>query len=497
VRHARFFAVFLLIGTVVACGKKGPPLAPFQRVPAQVGAVTAQRIGDDVYVSFTVPETNVDGQKPADIGTVEVYAVTATHPPETEEQREMATLVATVPVRPILPEGAVAADGTPLPLPPGVDRGAVAVVQEALTPETSIAVELPPKKDAIVAAPKVETERPVQILVAPAPIEMPRRYYFAVAISPRGRIAVPSNPISIPLEPATSAPGAPEVTYTESEMTITWQAPPDARTATIEPPPPVIAKPVVPPPAAAVGAPPSLPATPGATAGPPSLPATLGATAGQAQAGNVTPAKPVAPPLLVAKSLGFTSVATTYHVYEVPLTPAPDALSELKIPADAAPGSSPELKVPPAMTPAPLAVTTVTLKGVVFGKERCFFVRPVDTVFGAVVQGPASPITCVTPRDTFAPAAPKQLAAIGSAGIINLIWEPNSEPDLAGYIVLRGDAPGDKLQALTPAPISATNYRDTDVKPGVRYVYAVVAVDKAEPPNVSGQSNRAEETARQ
>jgi fibronectin type 3 domain-containing protein len=118
-------------------------------------------------------------------------------------------------------------------------------------------------------------------------------------------------------------------------------------------------------------------------------------------------------------------------------------------------------------------------------------------VFGAVVQGPASPITCVTPRDTFAPAAPKQLAAIGSAGIINLIWEPNSEPDLAGYIVLRGDAPGDKLQALTPAPISATNYRDTDVKPGVRYVYAVVAVDKAEPPNVSVQSNRAEETARQ
>ena len=58
------------------CGKKGPPLAPFVRVPAPVDAVTPQRIGDDVYLSFTVPETNVDGQKPADIGAVEVYAVT-------------------------------------------------------------------------------------------------------------------------------------------------------------------------------------------------------------------------------------------------------------------------------------------------------------------------------------------------------------------------------------------------------------------------------------
>lgn len=475
--------MLLVMVVAAACGKKGPPLAPFQRVPAQVGPVAAQRIGDDVYVSFTVPEANVDGQKPADIGTVEVYAVTATHAPETEEQRDMATLVATVPVRPIVPEGAVAADGTPLPLPPGVPRGAVAVVQEAITPETRVAVELPAKKGAVVVAPLADVERPVQILVAPPPIELPRRYYFAVAISPRGRIAVPSNPISIPLETATSAPGAPDVTYTESEMTITWPPPPDARTATIEPPPPVIVKPVVAPSAAATGvAPPPLPATPGATAG---------------QAGNVTPALPAAPPLLAAKSLGFNTVATTYHVYEVPLTPGPDALSELKIPAGAAPGASPELKVPPPLTPASLAVTTLPLKGVVFGTERCFFVRPVDTVFGAVVQGPASPVTCVTPRDTFPPAAPKQLAAIGSGGVINLIWEPNTEPDLAGYIVLRGEAPGDKLQALTPAPITATNYRDSEVKPGVRYVYAVVAVDKAEPPNVSAPSNRAEETARQ
>ena len=436
----RLLAVCLVIATLAGCGKKGPPLAPFQRVPAAVTTVTPLRMGDDVYLSFTVPATNVDGQKPADIDKVEVYAVTATHPPETEEQRDKAELIATVPVRPLLPEPPTAKDGTPLPLPPGVDPGAIAVVKDTLTPAARMPVELPPKKGAIVIAPTADTEPPVLALVAPAPTELPRRYYFVAGISPRGRMAVPSTPVSIPLESGSAAPGAPTVTYTESEMTITWPPSPDARTATTV---------VAPPPAPTNATPPAVPAL----------------------------------PPLVAKSLGFNSTATTYHVYEVAKTPVADGESLVTLPA--------------ALTPQPLAVTTLPIKGVSFGAERCFFVRPVDAVFGVVVQGPASPVTCVTPRDTFAPAAPKQLAAIGSAGVINLIWEPNGEPDLAGYIVLRGEAPGDKLQALTPSPITSTNYRDSDVKAGVRYVYAVVAVDKGEPPNTSVQSNRAEETARQ
>ena len=111
--------------------------------------------------------------------------------------------------------------------------------------------------------------------------------------------------------------------------------------------------------------------------------------------------------------------------------------------------------------------------------------------------GPASPRTCVTPQDTFPPAAPKNLAAIAGSGVISLIWDPNTESDLAGYIVLRGEAPGDTLQAITPQPVTVTSYRDESVRTGTRYVYAVVAVDRAEPQNVSPQSNRAAETARQ
>ena len=319
--------LLLAVCLSIACGKKGPPLSPFQRVPAQVGAVSALRMGDDVYVSFTVPATNIDGQQPADIATVDVYAVTATHPPETEEQRKVATLVATLAVRPVFSEPPVAKDGTPLPLPPGVDRGAVAVVKDTITPAARVPVELPAKKNAIVVAPSRDSggEPPPRALVAPAPLELPRRYYFVVGVSPRGRTAVPSNPISVPLEPASSAPGAPQVAYTESEMTMTWTPSPDARTATTQVAPPV------------------------AVPSPPSLPPTLGATAsqvGNVTPGNVTPAvTSAAPPPLVAKSLGFNSTATTYHVYEVP-------------PATAPANESPALTVPAALTPQPLNVTT-------------------------------------------------------------------------------------------------------------------------------------------
>ena len=85
---------------------------------------------------------------------------------------------------------------------------------------------------------------------------------------------------------------------------------------------------------------------------------------------------------------------------------------------------------------------------------------------------------------------------MGGEGAINLIWEPSTSADLAGYLVLRSDAPGEPLRAVTPAPLRETTYRDANVRPGVRYVYVVVAIDTARPPNVSAQSNRVEETAR-
>lgn len=192
----------------------------------------------------------------------------------------------------------------------------------------------------------------------------------------------------------------------------------------------------------------------------------------------------VDPTLLPSKPLLPAVVPTRYHVFEVPASPQPVNTFAMTLPTP--------------ISKAPLTTLAFTVSGPVkFNAERCFTIRAVDDVAGTTVFGPASPPGCVTPADTFPPAPPQQLVAISGVGVINLIWEPNAEPDLAGYIVLRGTAPGETLQALTASPIRETSYRDQTATPGVRYVYAVVAVDNATPQNVSGQSNRVEDAARE
>ena len=87
-------------------------------------------------------------------------------------------------------------DVPPIPTPPGIDRGAPAVVKETLTPDKHIAVELPPRKGAVVPVEAPDQEPMVGPLVAPAPAQQPRRYYFVIGVSPRGRKAPASPPLT-------------------------------------------------------------------------------------------------------------------------------------------------------------------------------------------------------------------------------------------------------------------------------------------------------------
>jgi hypothetical protein len=128
-----------------------------------------------------------------------------------------------------------------------------------------------------------------------------------------------------------------------------------------------------------------------------------------------------------------------------------------------------------------------------WGAERCYGVRAVDRTGGLIVESDAREPRCVKLVDTFPPAAPKDLKAVSTEGVISLIWDANAESDLAGYIILRGPAPGDRLEPVTTTPILETSFND-NVPAGTRYVYAVQAVDKAG--NASAPSNRVEETAR-
>jgi hypothetical protein len=174
--------------------------------------------------------------------------------------------------------------------------------------------------------------------------------------------------------------------------------------------------------------------------------------------------------VLPSKEIGTTPPAIGYNVYD------------LSNPASAV-----------KLTKAPIAEMRFEDARIVWGEQRCYVVRTAVTLGGTTIESDAPPATCRMLTDTFAPEAPKSLRSVSSEGAINLIWEPNSEKDLAGYIVLRAVAPSEKLEPITPAPIRELSFRD-GVQAGLRFVYAVEAVDKAG--NVSPMSNRVEEAAR-
>jgi fibronectin type 3 domain-containing protein len=107
-----------------------------------------------------------------------------------------------------------------------------------------------------------------------------------------------------------------------------------------------------------------------------------------------------------------------------------------------------------------------------------------------------TPPVCETPVDTFPPSAPGALIAFQEGAQVVLRWQGVETVDLAGYLVLRGGAAGETLQPLTTAPVTGTVYRDASVQAGATYTYAVVAIDRAAPPNTSAQSNRETVTVR-
>jgi hypothetical protein len=179
---------------------------------------------------------------------------------------------------------------------------------------------------------------------------------------------------------------------------------------------------------------------------------------------------------------------TRYNVYrEIP--PPPDA-----------PDAREQTSVPPSPTP----VNATPLDGLSFseplesdGRRRCYAVATVRGRSDRTVEGHASKPLCVTPVDVFPPAAPTGVSPIAVEGAISLVWEANAERDLQGYLVWRGEEGSETLTRITADVVKETRYTDQTVKPGVRYVYAVTAVDTRSPePNISAESERVEVTAR-
>jgi hypothetical protein len=113
----------------------------------------------------------------------------------------------------------------------------------------------------------------------------------------------------------------------------------------------------------------------------------------------------------------------------------------------------------------------------------------------AEVEGDDSGLVHLIVHDVFPPAVPSGLQAVfssvGQKPFIDLTWAPNTESDLAGYIVYRRTA-ASPFVAVSGAPLKAPAWRDNDIQTGQTYYYTVSAIDLRG--NQSVQSLPAEES---
>ena len=445
VRCVAAFAVAAVAMCAVGCGKKGPPMAPFVLIPAPVQTITASRLGYDVFVTLTVPLTNVDASIPVDIGSIEVYGYTGSVAPTPARWAELGDVVATIPV--VMPP--VVGDGAPTPpagvLPGGALPGSVVTILDTLEPD-----ELIQGPVAVVDPQRLEFA-PLSVPGVALPTVL-RRFYVAIPFSRRERPGPPGMQAGLVLTGLPDRPSEVRAEYTSAALSLSWE------------------------PSGGL----------------------LGFLLDRPLAAEPLPFDVVASPTTVLSQPVDASVPpgpTTYNVYR---TMAPDPLAlPLALPPAPAPTAAPvpsfgQVPQPTPRNPAPLT-TTSTTDDVAFGRPRCYTVRARR---GTVMSELSQP-TCLTPIDVFPPAAPVEIAAVASEGGISLIWEPSTEIDLGGYLVLRQEAGDATLRQLTDLPISEARYRDTSVQPGTRYTYSVVAVDTQLPlPNTSTQSAPVEETSR-
>ncbi|HUC75186.1 MAG TPA: hypothetical protein VMS04_07845 [Vicinamibacterales bacterium] len=433
--RAQVIVAVAIISSVACygCGKKGPPLPPLVRLPVSPAGFSAQLRGATVDLQFTVPATNTDNSRPANIQRVDVYAVTSSDAWTDEQIIKRGKRVASVAVKaPRDPDDVIEEDDPPVdmaaPEGHGLDQGAIARVSENLDSAARAPVSVP-------------TDRRLRdqgrggsygstTASGSGPLVPPRstplaRSYVAVGVSTHDRHGPFSKRIAVPLVPAPPAPTSPTMAYDEKAITVQW-------------------KPV-------------------ASAPPIQLP----------PAGNELPSTPI----------GVSPVAIRYNVYDVTAT----------APNGAPPSRSSPPVAPLKLNMTPIAELAFSDARIVWGERRCYVVRAVETFSDLTIESDAAPATCETLVDTFPPAPPANLQSSPQEGAVTLIWDANTEQDLDGYVVLRG-ASADALQPITAELVHVTQFRDEHLEAGVRFTYAVKAVDKAG--NISAPSNKVEEAAR-
>ena len=425
--------------------------------------LAARQTGDDVELRFALPTTNANGPGQIDLARIEIYAITVGPGAVAPPNRDLlvnARLVGTIAVKPPPVEGETETPGAPPDKRPGPGDHVTFVDQLTAAKRTPIVIPVAVvkgQKPAVAAAqPPVAAGQPPVATASATVEEIP-----AVAALPDAAAAAETGTV----QPLATV----QTTEIPGQIPVMAAVPALPASAFVDPPVPPVP--------------------------PVTYPTRIYAIRGISKGGR--PGVPsarvtvplidaVAPPSAVAAQMPTAnSVAIDWKPPVLEAGAKPLAFNIYRSSATDAP-----------LNPQPIAEAKFDVGGVEYGKEQCFVVRTVQKIDVLTIESAPSAPACLTPLDKFPPAAPADLRAVAEDGAVSLVWDQNTEPDLDGYLILRGEVPGGTLTPLTTQVVKDATYRDTTVKPGVRYMYAVVAVDNASPRNQSAASAREEVTAR-
>jgi len=116
-------------------------------------------------------------------------------------------------------------------------------------------------------------------------------------------------------------------------------------------------------------------------------------------------------------------------------------------------------------------------RGAEFGKSYDYLVQTVVKAGDDQrAESDLPPAISITPQDIFPPATPTGLRAASSPNSIELAWDRNAEPDLAGYRVYRSVDNGEPERIAEV--IGVPSYSDHSVERGKIYHYSVSAFDR-------------------
>jgi len=119
------------------------------------------------------------------------------------------------------------------------------------------------------------------------------------------------------------------------------------------------------------------------------------------------------------------------------------------------------------------------------GKRYYYEVRAVRNFRGTLIEGLSSAVASGVPEKRTPPSPPTGLvAAIQKEGVA-LRWDPNPEPDIAGYNVYRRGKGESDFTKINPQLITENYFLDKEADPQKAYFYRLKAMDTSPARNES------------